>query len=677
MFSNGGGKNLYKIITILFSLFLPLFQIHPLLGAEKKAHELEKLLKLDIEELMKIKAEKVYGASKFLQKTTEAPSYVSIITSSDIKRYGYRTLADILNSLSGFYVSYDRNYHYIGVRGFSPPGDYNTRILLLVDGHRINDNIYNTAFIGNEFPIDIDLIDRIEVIRGPSSSIYGSNAFFGVISIFTKDGAKLNGFELSGEAGSFDTYKQRISFGKKINRDIDITLSSSFYKSHGQSLYFKEFDSPATNFGWSDGSDGEKYNSFFASIRYLDLTLQGVFKTREKIIPTAPWGSEFNTHMTNTNDTIGYLNFKFKRDLDSDTSFMSRVFYNHYHYDGNYIINKPPVVRVKDITWGKSWGTEVQYNKRLFDRHLLTTGFEYQDNFLQKQSNYDESPYKLYLNDKRSSYQWGIFLQDEFTIADNLIFNAGLRHDHYKYFHGNLSPRVALIFSPFDTTTFKFLFGESFRTPNMYELFYNDGNITQKANPDLEPEKIRTYEVVLEQYFKNYRFSLSGFYYRVKNLISQTVDPSDGLMVFKNIDDIEAKGLEMEANAKWQNDVEATINYTFQQVTNRDTGKLLSNAPKHLIKSNIFLPVINKKLSAGIELNYSGKRKTLRDRYAGGAFITNLNLISRDIIKGFEISGTIYNILDKKYGVPGSNEHVQQIIHQDGRCFRLKLTYIF
>ncbi|HOJ42795.1 MAG TPA: TonB-dependent receptor plug domain-containing protein, partial [Syntrophorhabdaceae bacterium] len=99
-------------------------------GIDREENSLDKLARLNLEDLMKIEVKTVYSASKFIQKTTEAPSYVSVITSSDIKRYGYRRLADILNSLSGFYISYDRNYHYIGVRGFSPPGDYNTRILL-------------------------------------------------------------------------------------------------------------------------------------------------------------------------------------------------------------------------------------------------------------------------------------------------------------------------------------------------------------------------------------------------------------------------------------------------------------------------------------------------------------------------------------------------------------------
>jgi len=165
-----------------------------------------------IEQLLEIEVDSVFGASKFEQKITEAPSSISIITSSDIKQYGYRTLGEALRSIRGFYVSGDRSYHYLGSRGFSRPGDYNSRYLLLIDGHRINDNIYDTANIGNELALDIDLIDRVEVIRGPGSSLYGNNAFFGVINIITREAENINGLELSGVAGSFDTYKERIRF---------------------------------------------------------------------------------------------------------------------------------------------------------------------------------------------------------------------------------------------------------------------------------------------------------------------------------------------------------------------------------------------------------------------------------------------------------------------------------
>jgi len=124
------------------------------------------LTDLSLEELMNV--EVVNAASRFDQTAREAPSAVTVITSDEIRLFGYRTLAEVLNSLRGFYVSYDRNYYYLGVRGFSPPGDYNSRILLTLNGTRINESIYNSVYFGTEALVDLDLIDRLEVIRGPS-----------------------------------------------------------------------------------------------------------------------------------------------------------------------------------------------------------------------------------------------------------------------------------------------------------------------------------------------------------------------------------------------------------------------------------------------------------------------------------------------------------------------------
>ena len=122
------------------------------------------LPELSLEELMALDAGQVYGASERLQPVTEAPASVSFITADEIARFGYRTLADILRSVRGMYVSDDRNFSLVGVRGFGKPGDYNSRILLLVNGHRVNDNVFGQAEIGAEFGMDPATFERVEVL---------------------------------------------------------------------------------------------------------------------------------------------------------------------------------------------------------------------------------------------------------------------------------------------------------------------------------------------------------------------------------------------------------------------------------------------------------------------------------------------------------------------------------
>ena len=142
---------------------------------------------------MRIDAGQVFGASERLQPVTEAPASVSFITAEEIARYGYRTLADILRGVRGMYVTDDRNFSFLGTRGFAKPGDYNSRILLLVNGHRVNDNVFGQAEIGAEFGLDPAMFERVEIIRGPASSLYGDSAFFAVVNVITRTGASLGG----------------------------------------------------------------------------------------------------------------------------------------------------------------------------------------------------------------------------------------------------------------------------------------------------------------------------------------------------------------------------------------------------------------------------------------------------------------------------------------------------
>jgi outer membrane receptor for ferrienterochelin and colicins len=179
--------------------------------AEKSPGDGRDYTELPLEDLLSIEIPTVVAASKFEQKATQAPSTVSVISAEDIRHYGHRTLADVLRTVRGFYVTDNRNYNFVGVRGFGRPGDYNSRVLLLIDGHRTNESFFGQASIGGDFPLDIDLIDRVEIIRGPGSSLYGTGAFFGVINVITKHGKEFGGVEASAQAGSFDARSGRLT----------------------------------------------------------------------------------------------------------------------------------------------------------------------------------------------------------------------------------------------------------------------------------------------------------------------------------------------------------------------------------------------------------------------------------------------------------------------------------
>jgi iron complex outermembrane receptor protein len=620
----------------------------------------------------------VFGASRYDQKVTEAPSSVTIITADEIKRLGARTLADVLRRVNGFFVTYDRNYNYLGFRGFNRPGDFNSKVLLLVDNHRLNDNIYDQAGLGTESLIDVDLVDRIEIVRGPSSSLYGTNAFFGVINVITKRGRDIQGTELSAEAGTHSSYRGRVTYGNKFANGVELLLSGSYYDSEGDDhLFYPEFDDPATNFGVAEDADDDAFPSGFAKLSYRGLSFQAGTVSREKGIPTASYGTAFNTDETRSTDARTFMNLNFQRHLANDVEVMARLYYDHFYYQGDYLYDVPSLVLNRDKSTSEWWGAEIKVDKVLQEDHKITGGLEFSDSFRQDLKNADVSPGTSYLDVGETSQNWAVFLQDEFTIRDGLLLNAGVRYDEYDSFGGTINPRLALIFN-IEKTTLKALYGQAFRAPNAYERFYIGTGF--KASEDLDPETIRTYELVAERNIgRRLRASAATYYYRIDSLISQETDPSDGLLVFRNGNDIGARGLEVELDLEghWPLGLDGRLSYAIQKTEDLEVNERLTNSPQHIAKLNLILPIVPRKLFMGLDLQYLSSRSTLAGNTADGFMTTNLTIFSHRVFRGLELSGTVYNLFDQEYGDPGSGEHVQDIIEQDGRTFWLKLKYGF
>lgn len=635
---------------------------------------------LSIEDLSKLRVESVYGASKFLQKAADAPASVTVVTAEEIQKHGYRTLADILRGVSGFYVINDRNYSYVGVRGLSLPGDYNARILFLLDGHRVNDNIFDGAYVGTEFPVDIDLIDRIEIIRGPSSSIYGTGAFVAVINVITKRGRDLSATELSTEAGSWNSYKGRVSYGGRFDNGLETLLSGSFYNSVGHSrLFYREFDNPATNNGIAENADGDQSYNVFADIIYRDFNIHVVDASRTKHIPTASFGTVFNDPRTRTTDARSYVDLQYHHTFGSWETLI-RTSYDWYDYHGIYIYDYagkgvPPYTKNYDAANGSWWDLQGDSSRTFFKRHQVTLGTEFRQDIRQQQENYDIQPYYLYLDDHRTARVGAIYFQDDYSIRKNLALVAGLRSDWYEQFGNTLSPRLGLVFNPQRSTDIKAVYSWAFRAPNSYESFYS-GNKTNTANPSLKPEKIRSWELDVEHRFgKTYSASGAGFLNRVDGLIEQNLDPLTGHPYYTNATPVQTKGVEVELRARWPGGLEAAIAHTLQDSRNIVTENVLTNSPKNLTQANLSIPLVQRKLFASADAQYVSLRRTIAQTDLGGFFVMNLTIFSRRITEKFDFSCSLYNLFDKQYADSGGLEHVEASIPQDGRSFRIKLTY--
>jgi outer membrane receptor for ferrienterochelin and colicins len=633
---------------------------------------LAQLKGLGLDQLLQVQVATVTAASGFEQTINEAPASISIVTAEEIKRYGYRTLADILQSLQGFNVSNDRNYAFLGTRGVSL-GDFNSRILLLIDGHRVNNNLTDGAAIGTDFILDVDLIERVEVIRGPGSVLYGNNAFFGVINIITRKGSQVNGVEASGEYGSYDTYKARVSIGKAFTNGVEFLLSGTYYDSEGpDQLYYKEFDTPDQNNGIAQNMNGNSFESVFGSLSYEDFTLESAYINRENVNPTAQNFTTFNDSRFQTTDDRGYVDLKYAHSFPDVLDLTARLYYDWNQIKTGYPYGEPVAsVFYNEVQGGEWGGAELQLSKRLWQKHTISIGAEYRNDFSQYDHVFDHTTTYTDAHATRQSY--GVFAQGDFALRSDLHFNGGMRYDQDGDFAATYSPRLALIYTPFQQSTFKAIYGTAFRSPNFQEL-------SDPRFQNIQPEQITSYELVYEQGIgQHLHSSVAGFYNQMHNLILF----QDGHYENVNAD---TTGMELALEGKWSNGILGRTSYTFQNTENLSGGNDFPDSPEQLFKFNLSVPLLREKIFAGVEYQYTSSRETVYTSSSGmtvagpntpGFGIVNVTLFSQNLLKNLELSASVYNLLNTSYSDPSSPNHVQAQIPQDGRSFRVKLTYRF
>ena len=623
-----------------------------------------------------LETEVVYAASRRIQTLREAPSAVSVVTADEIRKHGYRTLADVLRSLPSFYVTEDRRYSYIGVRGFNQPGDYGARVLLLLNGLRTNDNLYEQAYVGEEFILDLDLVDRIEVVRGPSAAIYGNSAFFAVVNVVTRTGHDFQGGELSAEAASFSTFGGRATWGRRLDNGLDVLVSASLFDTGGQRLYFQEFDAPETAHGVADRIDGERSERAFVRLAKGDLSFEASHVSRDKGVPTAPFGTLFGDPRTRHTDAKVLVSLTWARALPGRSSLMARVNYGFSDYHGRFVLPSAADQPNDDSARGQWYGLEASAVRALGARHLVTAGVEFQDNFSQRQLNFDLEPLLVNLDARNSSERLAVFAQDEITLSERLTLHVGLRQDWNSNFGYETSPRLGLIYGAGEATTLKLLHGRAFRAPNEFELHYT--NPVFKTNADLGPETIRTTEIVLQQTLPGgVHLNASTYFNAISGLISLAQDPADDLFFFQNASRSNAVGLEVALDLKRREGPSGGLSYAWQRSREHATGQLLTNSPRHSAKAQIAWPLLAERLTASADAFLLSSRRTLAGAPSGAAVVANVTLLAPRVGGRFELSGSVYNLFDRHYGDPGSVELLQDLVPQDGRNFRLKISWRF
>jgi outer membrane receptor for ferrienterochelin and colicins len=624
----------------------------------------------------------VSAAAKHEQSTREAPSAVTVITREEIRRFGYRNLAEVLRSVPGVYISNDRNYTFLGVRGFLRPGDYSDRALLLVNGHTYNDDVYQEAFIGNEFGIDLEAIDHIEVIRGPGSALYGGNALFAVINVVTLTGAQSDGVQPLVETGSFGRKRGQMSVGHVTENGVDVFASGSILDVDGQhELFYPAFDTPRTNHGVAVDADAEQARNFFTGARYKGFALQGGVNYREKHVPTASFGTTFNDNGTKTVDQHRFAELSYSTAVLPALSVSGRAFYDGAAYHGTYILGAGPGrQKNEDFALSDWFGGEARTRWEAPWHNAVTVGGEYTYHPNARQENFTIPGNIQFLDDKRTFGTWGIYLQDEFAVTRTVTLVGGVRYDRYYSSVDQVSPRGGVLWSPRPATTVKLLYGQAFRPANLYEQYYaySTPGFVALANTRLDPERITTYEAVLEQeLWHRAEGTLAVYHYKMKDLISErdTTRGDTTIVQFINGKDVSGNGVEVGLRVPVTAHVSVRTSYALLD-TRDDDGHLLSNSPKHLGNVGVLFPIAWG-LEGGAEMIVVGPRHTIDGRTLEAAKLLNLNLTYDTPIKNLRFSAGLYNLLNHTYPDPGGSEHVQDRIPQDGFTFRVQLQYKF
>ncbi|HHN65630.1 MAG TPA: TonB-dependent receptor [Nitrospirae bacterium] len=550
----------------------------------------------------------VVTATRMEEPVEDVAQDVTVITADEIRQRSYETVADVLNDVMGVKIKeYGNrgNSSTVSIRASSAE-----QVLILIDGKRLN-KPSSGQFDLNGIPLPLENIERIEVLRGASSALYGADAMGGVINIITRK-------------PSMPVNKLRLQYGRFDTKNLLFTTSRRL-----------------GGFGYSFSAEREESHGFRANTDYKLWNLNGklTYDVTEDLnvafnidyghkklgSPGSTGWPTPDARQWNENALYGVtLNAK-------NSKFNIYSHYNRIHY-----IN--PSRSEDSVHKNYVRGLDGQTSFAIGELHLFTVGAE----ILQ------EKVSSTSIGNKKRS-RAGAFIQDELSFTDDFIVTAGLRYDDYDT--GNrVTPRLSVLYRPFPATTLRFSAGKGYRVPTFNELYWPDTGWAA-GNPDLKPEKSTEYEVSLEQRFNEYvKARVVGFYKKVKNLIEwQEVSPWRWMPV--NIGRTRIRGVELETLTE-AGPLEVKLNYTYQEPKDLENDQVISDRQRHNLNA-----VVTYRQKSGLTASVEGS-------YVSN-YVTDTGnhkcyfLLNAKVSKGFTVSkdikGTIYvkgkNILDREYEV--------------------------
>jgi len=543
--------NAHQLLPLVLGIFLFAFTVYP-----KEA--LQDLFEMDLDDLLAVKVE---IASRSGERQADAPSSVSVFSRAEIERMGITTLEELLNLVPGFYTSrtdFTGEEWALGTRGFWGISD--SVVLLLIDGMRINEH-YSGSFSFMDRLISLGAVERVEIIRGPGSALYGSNAYMGVINIITTD----------------STNQVRVEGGANRSRDIGVNWSHDFSKSLA-AVFVREFSD--TGQRYEDifdplgieketrdpraGMDG--YLTLAAGpvslrLRYQERDLDDFFKLGHV-------ANDINRSHTEASSFLLSYDFLDRDDWQGSAS----VGLAEYHERSltRMVQDGTGTITHGDLLFGvvqehRLATASVDMSTSFGEHHRFSYGLEAQFADMPKAffvSNYDVLDFSLFLGrvteqdteekrflPEKQRLIEGLYLQDRFTYRDRLTIFAGLRYDHYNDFGSSVNPRTALILETGRGGRLKLMAGQAFLAPSL-SLLYLKNTPFNVGNPDLQPQKIRTYEVAYIQEASGFRAALTLFFNDERGVFQLSTN-DDGAFTTINKGRRQSSGLELELDGQF------------------------------------------------------------------------------------------------------------------------------
>ncbi len=507
----------------------------------------------------------VMTATKRLQKLSEVPGSVTIITEKEIREKGALTLKEVLRNFVGTEFAFEGLVENMRFRGMDTSN--NNKILFLLNGRKLN--AFDTDDFVVDFGFNLDNVKQIEIIKGPGSSLYGANAFAGVINIITKDGKDLNGLNTKLSLGSKpgdDELSQHylLSYGKKIgNMDymvsttywrqlgvdpVNLEEPNSLFDGLGADLSLKYKDELVLRGGYHE-KNNPRLGSFhspapknkdFQELFYLDAKYNLVLDELSKI--KICLGDSYYPKRSSWRDFRDLNRIKIDSLADLPPG-VTNIFYmggppspaaaaiGGFYIDLDTALafeagTLPGQEQEMEIGALNELTSEIQYELAWPENNYFVAGLSF---------THDWSGREVYVTDTVSRQNYALYLQDEYHCLDNLIFLAGARYDYNTDYGSNTSPRGSVIYSPLSGLRFKALYGSAFRAPNFMEVYtkFDNGMFEIAGNENLKPEKIEESEVCIEyELGKQLRFKGGYFYWETRDEIQVAYDFSSPLYIY-------------------------------------------------------------------------------------------------------------------------------------------------